>query len=518
MPTAIRLALLSALTLTACARQESSAPLTVRPQAVSGTFHNPVKTLWTEGGNPRSIESPDPWLSYYGGYYYLTTTTVSNIQIRRARSLGELTNAPDTVVWSDGTASRCCNLWASEFHRLTRPDGQTRWYLYYAADDGNDINHRLHVLESNGDDPLGPYSYKAALATNTGWAIDGTVFKKSGGGLYFLWSGRPDWNTGHQHVYIAAMKDPWTLSSSAVKIATPQYDWEKSGNWINEAPEVVERVGKTFVTYSASGCWTPDYKLGLLTNTDGNLLNAASWSKRSTPVFQTNTANNVYGPGHNGFFKSPDGTEDWMVYHATASNVGGCGGPRTTRVQKITWNTDGTPNFPSPASLGTALTLPAGEGKGVDNLLQNADFEGGMSSWSTWPGNNGTDADADFTEGGGYDGTNGGPFNGANRLTHYKASNYQVYTSQTVNVPNGTYALEAWVVGSGDQSDAFMSAKDYGGAELKARVVGDNNPQHWRKISIGGISVTNGKLTVGFYSFANARNWMSADRVRLYRQ
>jgi len=36
-------------------------------------------------------------------------------------------------------------------------------------------------------------------------------------------------------------------------------------------------------------------------------------------VFQRSNTNGVYGPGHNGFFKSPDGTEDWIVYQANAS-------------------------------------------------------------------------------------------------------------------------------------------------------------------------------------------------------
>lgn len=33
------------------------------------------------------------------------------------------------------------------------------------------------------------------------------------------------------------------------------------------------------IVYSASACWGPDYKLGLLT------LTRAHWTKRATPVF-----------------------------------------------------------------------------------------------------------------------------------------------------------------------------------------------------------------------------------------
>jgi GH43 family beta-xylosidase len=58
--------------------------------------------------------------------------------------------------------------------------------------------------------------------------------------------------------------------------------------------------GKTFIAYSASFCWTPNYSLGLLTwNGSGDPALAASWKKSSGPVF-TN-ANGNYGPGHNGY-------------------------------------------------------------------------------------------------------------------------------------------------------------------------------------------------------------------------
>ena len=66
-------------------------------------------------------------------------------------------------------------------------------------------------------------------------------------------------------------------------------------------------------------------------------------------------------PGHNGFFKSPDGTEDWIVYHATTNANGGCDLNRSTRAQKFTWNADGTPNFGVPVGLGVPITAPSGE-------------------------------------------------------------------------------------------------------------------------------------------------------------
>lgn len=114
--------------------------------------------------------------------------------------------------------------------------------------------------------------------------------------------------------------------------------------------------------YSASGCWTDDYALGLLSlKTNGNPLTVADWEKSANPIFVKKPENNAFGPGHNAFFKSQDGTEDWIIYHANTKSGEGCAEKRNIRMQKFTWNADGTPNFGTPVKTGVATTLPAGE-------------------------------------------------------------------------------------------------------------------------------------------------------------
>jgi GH43 family beta-xylosidase len=91
-----------------------------------------------------------------------------------------------------------------------------------------------------------------------------------------------------------------------------------------------------------------------------DLLAPASWRKSASPVFRKSPENSVYGPGHNSFTQSPDGKEDWIVYHAKTVADGKCAG-RSTRVQKFTWNADGTPNFGVPVPAGVAVQKPSGE-------------------------------------------------------------------------------------------------------------------------------------------------------------
>jgi GH43 family beta-xylosidase len=105
----------------------------------------------------------------------------------------------------------------------------------------------------------------------------------------------------------------------------------------------------------------------MLTLTGSNPLSTNSWTKSANPVFLG--TNEVYSPGHNTFFKSPDGSEDWIVYHGNNSASGGCDMNRTPRIQKFTWNSDGTPNFGGPISTSTDLAVPSGEGGGTSLTL-----------------------------------------------------------------------------------------------------------------------------------------------------
>ena len=96
----------------------------------------------------------------------------------------------------------------------------------------------------------------------------------------------------------------------------------------------------------------------LSTDKGADLLKPSSWKKSPEPVFKQSVENSVFAPGHNSFFKSPDGKEDWILYHANSKSGQGCGGFRSPRAQKILWNTDGTPNFGIPVKENQSITSP----------------------------------------------------------------------------------------------------------------------------------------------------------------
>ena len=319
--------------------------------------------------NPLLPSGPDPWSIYHDGYYYYTNSTPNSIKLWKTRSLADLKTAENKVVWTPPTAGpNSHDIWAPELHYLNK-----RWYLYYAADAGTNQTHRLWVLENSAADPLtGTWVDKGQLtdATNK-WAIDGSVFENRGQ-LYLVWSGWEGDVNGRQNIYLAHLRNPWTIDSPRTLVSTPTYPWEKYGDLnspdnpahvdVNEGPEVLHHGPDLVLVYSASGCWTDTYALGAVkASADADLLQASSWTKNPEPIFKQSAATGVYATGHNSFFKSPDGTQDWLLYHANAQPGQGCGNFRSPRAQPFTWTTQGWPSIGEPVAAGQPLPRPSGE-------------------------------------------------------------------------------------------------------------------------------------------------------------
>ncbi|WP_163509514.1 family 43 glycosylhydrolase [Fodinicola acaciae] len=315
-----------------------------------GTFRNPIK-----------LNAPDPQIVYTGGYYYLTYTQGDVITLTRARSVKGLATATPTKVWdgaSGAAMGACCDIWAPELHQIGN-----RWYIYYTADasSGDFGSHNMYVLQSAGSDPLGPYT-NHQLTSDGAFSIDGTVLQQPNGSLYLIWSRIPPGDPNNeQDIVIAPMSDPVTVSGPFATLSRPTNTWEQSRGWVNEGPTVLQHGGKTYIVFSVSGCASPDYGLAMLTLTGGDVLDPAAWTKSSSKVFARADDNWVYGPGHNSFFTSPDGTEVWNVYHAVGNSAGSCDDDRSARIQRVNFRADGTPDFGIPAATWQTLALPSGD-------------------------------------------------------------------------------------------------------------------------------------------------------------
>lgn len=291
----------------------------------------------------------DPHVTLYQGRYYYCESTAAGIFLRVADDFLAFGKSPRICVWTPprkGPASQ--NVWAPELHILNG-----RCYIFFAADDGNNANHRMWVLAAETENALGRYRLAGSLDTG-GWAIDGTVLTDRRGALYFVWSGWPGRTDGQQNIYISRMADPLHLVGPRVLLARPDQAWERKGLPICEGPQILRRGGKTFIIYSASASWTADYCLGMLVNEGGDLLNAAAW-KKVGQVFGRNE--HAWGVGHCGFVETPQG-EDWILYHAKTRRGPGWG-DREVRAQPFLWDDQGNPDLGEPIARDVLLRRSA---------------------------------------------------------------------------------------------------------------------------------------------------------------
>jgi GH43 family beta-xylosidase len=199
------------------------------------------------------------------------------------------------------------------------------------------VNHRMFVLESSGSDPwTSTYTMKGMLNTFDQFAIDGTYFQFNSSlyHIYSCWEHQYDgWPA---NLCITQMSSPWNVTSSLLDrrmISIPDEPWEQVpyGRPIrlatNEGPEqlVNPKTGQNFVIYSAARVNTPFYCLGMLELVGNDPMQYQSWKKhREGCVFHQNTQAGIYATGHASYTTSPDGSEDYIVYHAqTTANPNG---------------------------------------------------------------------------------------------------------------------------------------------------------------------------------------------------
>lgn len=321
-----------------------------------------AQTLQIE--NPLVLQRADPDIyRHTDGYYYFTATVPAYdlIELRRADTIQGLSSAAPTVIWrAHPSGAMASHIWAPEIHSV---DGS--WYVYFAAGSSSDVwDIRVYVLSNDSANPLeGTWQERGQLMTNgpkasgAFFALDATTFEHLGV-RYLVWAESDPEFDANTVLYLAPMSDPWTLAARGVRISAPELPWERVGHAVNEGPAVLKRNGKVFISYSASAT-DANYCLGLLTADDtSDLLDPRSWSKSLEPVFRS--GNGVFGPGHNQFTTTPDGSVDLIVYHGRDYEwIDGepLNDPnRATRVKPLAWHADGTPDFGAPLADGV-LTI-----------------------------------------------------------------------------------------------------------------------------------------------------------------
>lgn len=311
--------------------------------------------------NPILPDGPDPYAYLHtDGYYYAMVTNQVGLDIWRVRSFSDMATTEPTTVWTrPDSGPNSYAIWAPEIHNINGV-----WYMYYTATDASnpiDENRWVFVLRNTNKDPL-TNNWEDLGKVNTALpGIDGNVFEHNGQ-WYFLYSPY----VGHQSgIAIARMTSPYAIEQPEVLLSLPKYEWEKTGEReIMEGPQWLVGPGdKVFIIYSAGACWDDKYGLGWLSaRKDADLMDPASWTRTTEEVFSLSPENRAFGPGHNSFTTSPDGNEQWIIYHAKLESSNLCE-ERGTRAQPFGWDAYGNPDFGKPLHVDTPIRKPSGWNK-----------------------------------------------------------------------------------------------------------------------------------------------------------
>ncbi len=269
-----------------------------------------------------NAKTRDPFvLKYNGLFYHCFSGDGKSISISCFSNIEDIGTADSKIVYIPDRDEYGKELWAPELHIINN-----RCYIYVACDDGNNYNHRMYVLENESSNPMDEYKMHGKITDSTDkWAIDGNLINYKGE-LYYFWSGWEGDRNVRQNIYVAKMKDPYSLSSERVLISSAIYDWEKIGStpedtegkpYINEGPFAFVYDQELYVAYSASGSWSEGYCIAFLKLIGDDLLDNKSWYKYEKPTLSSNDI--LFGAGHCSIFM--DDGRYYVVFHAWSNDV-----------------------------------------------------------------------------------------------------------------------------------------------------------------------------------------------------
>lgn len=251
------------------------------------TFKNPILT-----------HLADPDVLFYDGVYYLYATSYSTGE--DIDDYYKVYTSTDLVNWENkGECFRSEKLtrwyWAPD---VKEKDG--KFYMLYTADE--------HLGMAVADSPLGPFK-------ETGFVIDRSI----DGHMYFegdeMYIYYVSWREGHEYaLWACKMNDDrvtpdWSTEKMIFK-ATEDYECHING--VVEAPYMLKKDGKYYLTYAASHFESPFYCVCYAVS-ESPLGEFVRYKNNPILVGDNKTVNGI---GHHCITHSPDGKQLFIIYHS----------------------------------------------------------------------------------------------------------------------------------------------------------------------------------------------------------
>jgi GH43 family beta-xylosidase len=236
--------------------------------------------------------------------------------------------------------------WAPE---VVWNEGQ--FWLYYSVG-FDDKNHQLRVAVSRS--PGGPYRDMGVALLDPKhctFAIDAHAFRDDDGQWYLFYA--RDFLDGENGsrpgtaLKVARMKSMTELEGEGVVVARARHDWQRFQaqrlmydqvwDWHTlEGPFVRKHGGRYYCFYSGGRWENETYGVDYLV-ADRVLGPYMDTNDGSGPRVLKTVPRLVLGPGHNSIVTGPDGTTDFLVYHAWDPAMSA----RRLFIDQLLWTADG---------------------------------------------------------------------------------------------------------------------------------------------------------------------------------
>lgn len=298
---------------------------TVEGTIIQDTYHDPLTETRTD---PHIIYNEDDEYYYFISSYPAMdeaedtqNTGYDRLNIRRAGSINELTNAEEVTLFEDGqtaadgvTYYRCFR--APELHKI---GGKWR-IITSASTDSHDVMGEMTVFTCEDGDIMNPDSWdaegvvEAAADGETPGAFDTTFFEAEGQ-CYYVTA-----KDGSIRITTFEADNVLKPTGSLVELGGEAFGWEMnlgSEQAVNEGPAVIRHNGKIYIAYSGSTVDQPYYAGMLYAEEKSDLMDPESWTKIPYPVLtneDNSAAQSQYVSRNNSFFTDSDGNMN-IIYH-----------------------------------------------------------------------------------------------------------------------------------------------------------------------------------------------------------